>query len=85
MRRSDPAQALESHVKLSEGQGAELLWRKGRKTSSRSSACGCMRWTAPAFDAALYSGIVLAAAWEVGQGLSSSQSTWASRTRFKTI
>ena len=52
----------ESHVKLSEGQGAELLWRKGK--DKNLSPIECLRLyalkTAPAFDAALYSGVVLA-------------------------
>ena len=50
-----------SHVKLSEGQGAELLWRKSAEKAI--SPLECMRLyalkTAPAFDAALYSGVVL--------------------------
>lgn len=50
-----------AHVKLSEGQGAELLWRKGREKNL--PAIECLRMyalkTAPAFDVALYSGVVL--------------------------
>lgn len=52
----------EAHVKLSEGQGAELLWRKGKEKTLKP--LDAMRLyalkTAPAFDAALYSGVVLA-------------------------
>jgi len=54
----------EAHVKLSEGQGAELLWRKGKEKNL--TPIDCLRLyalkTAPAFDAALYSGIVLGGA-----------------------
>jgi geranylgeranyl pyrophosphate synthase len=50
------------HVKLSEGQGAELLWRKALQKNL--PPIECLRLyalkTAPAFDAALYSGVVLA-------------------------
>ncbi|HYG78120.1 MAG TPA: polyprenyl synthetase family protein [Planctomycetota bacterium] len=50
-----------AHVKLSEGQGAELLWRKGREKNL--PAIECLRIyalkTAPAFDVSLYAGIVL--------------------------
>ena len=50
-----------SHVKLSEGQGAELLWRKGHEKGL--PPLECLRLyalkTAPAFDVALYSGVVL--------------------------
>jgi geranylgeranyl diphosphate synthase, type II len=49
------------HVKLSEGQGAELLWRKG--LDKGLTPLECLRLyalkTAPAFEAALYSGVVL--------------------------
>ena len=52
----------ESHVKLSEGQGAELLWRKGKDKNLKPIECLRLYAlkTAPAFDAALYSGVVLA-------------------------
>ena len=52
----------ESHVKLSEGQGAELLWRKGKDKNLQPIECLRLYAlkTAPAFDAALYSGVVLA-------------------------
>ena len=54
----------ESHVKLSEGQGAELLWRKGKEKNLQPIECLRLYAlkTAPAFDAALYSGVVLAGA-----------------------
>ncbi len=54
----------ESHVKLSEGQGAELLWRKGKEKNLLPIECLRLYAlkTAPAFDAALYSGVVLAGA-----------------------
>lgn len=52
----------QAHVKLAEGQGAELLWRKG--ADKRLSPLDSLRLyalkTAPAFDAALYAGAVLA-------------------------
>jgi geranylgeranyl pyrophosphate synthase len=51
----------ECHVKLSEGQGAELLWRKGLEKGL--APLECLRLyalkTAPAFEAALCSGVVL--------------------------
>ncbi|MCZ7644247.1 MAG: polyprenyl synthetase family protein [Planctomycetota bacterium] len=51
----------EAHVKLAEGQGAELLWRKGRDKSIQP--LDTLRLyalkTAPAFDVALYAGVVL--------------------------
>lgn len=50
-----------AHVKLSEGQGAELLWRKSREKNL--PPLECLRLyalkTAPAFDVALYAGLVL--------------------------
>ena len=50
-----------AHVKLSEGQGAELLWRKS--SDKNIPPIECLRIyalkTAPAFDVALYSGVVL--------------------------
>lgn len=52
----------ESHLKLSEGQGAELLWRDSLdKTLSPLDALKIYALkTAPAFEAALYSGVRLA-------------------------
>lgn len=54
----------EAHVKLAEGQGAELLWRKGADKQIRPLDCLKLYAlkTAPAFDAALYAGTVLAGA-----------------------
>lgn len=52
----------DAHVKLSEGQGAELLWRDAR--DKRITAIDALKIyalkTSPAFEAALYSGIRLA-------------------------
>ena len=52
----------DAHQKLSEGQGAELLWRERREKSL--TALDALKIyalkTAPAFEAALYSGIRLA-------------------------
>jgi geranylgeranyl pyrophosphate synthase len=52
----------DAHLKLSEGQGAELLWRDAR--DKRLTALDALKIytlkTAPAFDAALYAGIRLA-------------------------
>ncbi len=52
----------ESHTKLSEGQGAELVWRDSR--DKRLSPDDALRIyalkTAPAFEAAFYSGLRLA-------------------------
>lgn len=52
----------EAHTKLSEGQGAELVWRDSR--NKRLSAKDALQIyalkTAPAFEAALYSGLRLA-------------------------
>lgn len=54
----------EAHVKLAEGQGAELLWRKGREKNLKP--IDTLRLyalkTAPAFDAALYAGVALGGA-----------------------
>jgi geranylgeranyl diphosphate synthase type II len=52
----------DAHLKLSEGQGAELLWRDARdKTLSALDALKIYALkTAPAFEAALYSGLRLA-------------------------
>jgi geranylgeranyl pyrophosphate synthase len=52
----------EAHVKLSEGQGAELLWRDaGDKSLTALDALKIYALkTAPAFEAALYAGIRLA-------------------------
>jgi geranylgeranyl pyrophosphate synthase len=56
----------DSHMKLSEGQGAELLWRDSR--DKRLTALDALKIyalkTAPAFEAALYSGARLAGAAE---------------------
>ncbi len=53
----------EAHLKLSEGQGAELLWRDARdKTLTALDALKIYALkTAPAFEAALYAGLRLAA------------------------
>lgn len=52
----------DAHVKLSEGQGAELLWRDAR--DKRLTALDALKIyalkTSPAFEAALYSGVRLA-------------------------
>ena len=52
----------DAHMKLAEGQGAELLWRDGK--NKRLSALDALKIyalkTAPAFEAALYSGLRLA-------------------------
>ena len=50
-----------AHVKLSEGQGAELLWRQSREKNIQPIECLRLYAlkTAPAFDVALYSGVVL--------------------------
>ncbi len=52
----------EAHFRLSEGQGAELLWRDGRDKSL--TALDALKIyalkTAPAFEAALYAGLRLA-------------------------
>lgn len=55
-------QLSRSHVKLSEGQGAELTWREsGEKSFSPLDALKIYALkTAPAFEAALYSGVRLA-------------------------
>lgn len=52
----------EAHTKLSEGQGAELIWRDSRnKRLSPEDALKIYALkTAPAFEAALYSGLRLA-------------------------
>jgi geranylgeranyl diphosphate synthase type II len=52
----------DAHLKLSEGQGAELLWRDAKdKTLSALDALKIYALkTAPAFEAALYSGLRLA-------------------------
>ncbi|MEX0938644.1 MAG: polyprenyl synthetase family protein [Pirellulales bacterium] len=52
----------DAHMKLSEGQGAELVWRDARDKSLKPSdalAIYALK-TAPAFEAALYSGLRLA-------------------------
>src|SRR5207245_988160 len=52
----------DAHIKLSEGQGAELLWRDAKEKSL--TALDALKIyalkTAPAFDAALYAGLRLA-------------------------
>src|SRR5437764_3417772 len=52
----------DAHLKLSEGQGAELLWRDARdKTLTALDALKIYALkTAPAFEAALYCGVRLA-------------------------
>ncbi len=56
----------EAHMRLSEGQGAELLWRDG--TNKRLTAIDALKIyalkTAPAFEAALFTGARLAGAAE---------------------
>lgn len=56
----------EAHLKLSEGQGAELLWRDARdKSLTPLDALKIYALkTSPAFEAALYSGVRLAGAAE---------------------
>lgn len=52
----------EAHTRLSEGQGAELVWRDGpdmRITPAEALKIYALK-TAPAFEAALYSGLRLA-------------------------
>ncbi|HXG09708.1 MAG TPA: polyprenyl synthetase family protein [Gemmataceae bacterium] len=52
----------EAHVKLSEGQGAELLWRESKEkalTALDALKIYALK-TAPAFEAALYAGVRLA-------------------------
>ena len=54
----------EAHVKLSEGQGAELLWRDGARKEVSLQPIDALKIyalkTAPAFEAALYAGVRLA-------------------------
>jgi geranylgeranyl pyrophosphate synthase len=54
----------EAHVKLSEGQGAELLWRDEAKKEIALQPIDALKIyalkTAPAFEAALYAGVRLA-------------------------
>src|SRR4029077_18496723 len=56
----------DAHLKLSEGQGAELLWRDARdKTITALDAMKIYALkTSPAFEAALYSGVRLAGSAE---------------------
>jgi geranylgeranyl pyrophosphate synthase len=58
------AELGEAHLRLCEGQGAELAWREGR--SKRITPLEALRIyalkTAPAFEAALYAGLRLAGA-----------------------
>lgn len=53
---------MDAHVKLTEGQGAEIAWRTAvDKTLTREDAIGIYtRKTSPAFEAALYTGVRLA-------------------------
>ena len=54
----------DAHVKLSEGQGAELLWRDGKQKEKTLQPLDALKIyalkTAPAFEAALYAGLRLA-------------------------
>jgi len=54
----------DAHVKLSEGQGAELLWRDGKQAEKTLQPLDALKIyalkTAPAFEAALYAGLRLA-------------------------
>jgi geranylgeranyl diphosphate synthase, type II len=54
----------EAHVKLAEGQGAELLWRDNKETEISLQPIEALKIyalkTAPAFEAALYAGLRLA-------------------------
>ena len=54
----------DAHVKLSEGQGAELLWRDGNQQEKTLQPLDALKIyalkTAPAFEAALYAGLRLA-------------------------
>jgi geranylgeranyl pyrophosphate synthase len=54
----------DAHVKLSEGQGAELLWRDGKQQEKILQPLDALKIyalkTAPAFEAALYAGLRLA-------------------------
>ncbi len=56
------AKLADAHVKLSEGQGAELLWKQSevRELTSIDALRIYALKTSPAFEAALYSGIRLA-------------------------
>ncbi len=60
----------DSHMRLSEGQGAELRWREqaNKKLSPLDALKIYALKTAPAFEAALYSGYRLAAANCVAEG-----------------
>ncbi|HWL75097.1 MAG TPA: polyprenyl synthetase family protein, partial [Burkholderiaceae bacterium] len=61
----------DAHMKLSEGQGAELLWRDSldkRLTSSDALNIYALK-TAPAFEAALYAGLRLAGPVSAGADL----------------
>ena len=53
---------MDAHVKLTEGQGAEIAWRRAAdKTLTPHDAIGIYtRKTSPAFEAALYTGVRLA-------------------------
>jgi geranylgeranyl diphosphate synthase, type II len=54
----------DAHVKLSEGQGAELLWRDGKQAEKTLAPLDALKIyalkTAPAFEAALYAGLRMA-------------------------
>jgi geranylgeranyl diphosphate synthase type II len=54
----------DAHVKLSEGQGAELLWRDSKEVEKTIQPIDTLKIyalkTAPAFEAALYAGLRLA-------------------------
>src|SRR5262245_53216436 len=58
----------EAHVKLAEGQGAELLWRDNKDKEIALQPIDALKIyalkTAPAFEAALYAGLRLAGAIE---------------------
>jgi geranylgeranyl pyrophosphate synthase len=58
----------EAHVKLSEGQGAELLWRDNAQKEITLQPIDALKIyalkTAPAFEAALYAGLRLAGSTE---------------------
>jgi geranylgeranyl pyrophosphate synthase len=64
-----------AHVKLAEGQGAELLWRQGH--DKRLPPLECLRLyalkTAPAFEAALVAGVTMG---DGSAGLRAGEQTW---------
>jgi len=63
----------DAHVKLSEGQGAELLWRDGKQEEKVLQPLDALKIyalkTAPAFEAALYAGLRLAGPTEQYEGM----------------